>query len=81
MRKLALIIPRKRKEVQMPYEISKIKWFPRIKYFKVVIKTGTNSANEQVVLSKKRVALENYVAEFIADRKQNAKLYARAHGC
>lgn len=63
----------------MPYEISKIKWFPRIKCFKVVIKTGANPTNEQVVLSKKRVALENYVAEFVTDRQQNAELYARAH--
>ena len=64
----------------MPYEISKIKWFPRMGYFKVVIKTGDDPANEQVVLSKKRRALENYVAEFIADRTKNAGLYARAHG-
>ena len=49
-------------------------------YFKVVIKTGDDPANEQVVLSKKRRALENYVAEFVADRTKNAELYARAHG-
>lgn len=49
-------------------------------YFKVVIKTGDNPANEQIVLSKKRVALENYVAEFVADRTKNAELYTRAHG-
>ena len=64
----------------MPYEISKIKWFPRMGHFKVVIKTGDNPANEQIVLSKKRVALENYIAEFVADRTKNAELYARAHG-
>lgn len=49
-------------------------------YFKVVIKTGDDPANEQVVLSKKRRAFENYVAEFVADRTKNAGLYARAHG-
>ena len=64
----------------MQYEISKIKWFPRMGYFKVVIKTGDNLTNEQIVLSKKRVALKNYVAEFVADRTKNAELYARAHG-
>ena len=64
----------------MPYEMSKIKWFPRMGYFKLVIKTGVNLDNEQVVLSKKREALENYIAEFVADRLQNAASYARAHG-
>ncbi len=63
----------------MPYKISKIKWSKDDQKFKVTITTGAGDCNIQHVLSPVRVALENYVREFIADRQANAKIYDREH--